>query len=169
MIGALTQYAINLDARAPDKKSAVHIAAAHCDFQTLHLLIKAKADLNLQDEHGRTPLHYAAQRNRPDAVIALIEAGANREIKDIQGRTLIHCAVPHYSLNDLSNLVSKVLKIRGSRPRQLNEPDVDGWTPIHWACKGGENGVIRLLRAAQANPTKRDKKGWTPRHIAIFH
>jgi ankyrin repeat protein len=169
MVSLLLEFKADPNVSNINGRSVVHMAAGHCDPDTLEVLIKAGAELDKKDHVGRTPLHYAALQTRSNSVNTLIEAGADRDALDYMGRSLIHCAVPKYTLSDLSHLVSKVLKIRGSRPRQLNQPDFDGWSPIHWACKAGESGVIRLLKAANANPVKRDKKGWTPRHVAIFH
>jgi ankyrin repeat protein len=39
-------------------------------------LIKAKADVNLGNIHGETPLMYASKGGHTDTVQALIEAGA---------------------------------------------------------------------------------------------
>ena len=94
--------------------------------------IRAGADLDKKDLVGRTPLPYAALNMKSNSVIALVEAGANRDELDYMGRTLIHCAALKCTLSDLSHLVTRVLKIRGSRPRQLIQRDFDGWTPLHW-------------------------------------
>eukprot|EP00961_Rhodomonas_salina_P073764 991105-Rhodomonas_salina.2 len=40
-------------------------------------LIEAKADVNAQNQHGETPLHFAAMFGRLEILDALIEAGAN--------------------------------------------------------------------------------------------
>lgn len=37
----------------------LHLAAAHGHLDVVLLLIKSKSDINAQNEHGNTPLHYA--------------------------------------------------------------------------------------------------------------
>ena len=44
------------------------------------------ADLNVRDEYGSTPLHYAVQQNFIDCVHYLLKKGAKHEIKDVNGR-----------------------------------------------------------------------------------
>ncbi|MXX09226.1 MAG: ankyrin repeat domain-containing protein, partial [Synechococcus sp. SB0673_bin_10] len=49
------------------------------------LLRRQQKDINAQDEHGRTPLHQAAQEGQAEAVKVLIEAGAQLNVKDKAG------------------------------------------------------------------------------------
>lgn len=56
--------------------------------EKLRFLIEFYADVNIQDEDGRTALHYAIAGNcRPDEVLALIHAGADIQAKDKYGHT----------------------------------------------------------------------------------
>ena len=51
------------------------------------------ADVNAKNDHGGTPLHYAAYRNDNSAVIeALLEAGADVNAKNDDGNTPLHWA-----------------------------------------------------------------------------
>lgn len=50
-----------------------------------------KTQLNVQDQHGRTPLHYACMQNS-FLVKKLIDLGARCDIKDHVGRTPLHYA-----------------------------------------------------------------------------
>ena len=48
--------------------------------------------IEVVDEVGQTPLHYAAQHGPPELVRALLQAGANREMMDKNGMTPVDLA-----------------------------------------------------------------------------
>lgn len=73
----------------------------------VRFLVAAGADINLQDEHGQTPLHWAVdmaidgaiQADRPEidwrVVGVFLELGGNPDIRDISGRT-VHGLAANY-------------------------------------------------------------------------
>nr|XP_053654673.1 putative ankyrin repeat protein RF_0381 [Cherax quadricarinatus] len=52
--------------------TALHIAAAEGYDDCVKMLLDAGADVNCQDDDGRTPLHYAAENNNADIVQMLL-------------------------------------------------------------------------------------------------
>ncbi|KAI9698833.1 MAG: hypothetical protein M1820_007340 [Bogoriella megaspora] len=171
----------DLDAHDVYKRNVFHLACRLSKREILELLLPDQASISPEiqlplksllerDILGCMPVYWAALSNVPGNVKLLLQLGTSwQEPRDKQGRTLIHQAASHYALPDLSELVSNVLKIRGKRPKELNAPDDDGWTPLHWACKNGNVGAVRLLLAAGADPVKPCRREWTPKLIAIFH
>jgi hypothetical protein len=63
----------------------------------LRLLLKARAEPNVVDHRGQTPLHVAASKGNAGAVAALLNGGAKPFAKDMFGSTplLEACCMGH--------------------------------------------------------------------------
>jgi ankyrin repeat protein len=51
----------------------------------------------------------------------------------------------------------------------VNAPGPDGMTPLHWAARTDQPGILRLLLAAGAQPTAADRYGITPLALAAMN
>jgi ankyrin repeat protein len=60
--------------------------------KVVELLLEHKADPNLPDDDGTTPLHEAARRGDTETAIRLLEFGAKIDAQDKNGRTPLHKA-----------------------------------------------------------------------------
>ena len=94
--------------------TAVHSAAKTCAKECLEILIKFKAQVNLIDNNGNTPLHVIADRPGTDTTKAeeccevLLNAGADFNVKNNDGKT---------PLETNCHLVS----LRGKKPELFEE------------------------------------------------
>jgi ankyrin repeat protein len=158
-------------------------------------LVRAKADVNLSDPDGVTPLVLALMNIHWDMARYLIEAGADVNQWDFYGRTPLYAAVDmntlpkgrHVdlpSLDDTSGLqVIQMLLDRGANPnaqlklrvphRQIpydryTEPMLNiGATPLLRAAKAGDIPVVELLLAHGALPDLANFNGDTPLMAAV--
>ena len=74
--------------------SSLHAAAYRgCTKEILLEIITHKANLDSQDNDGRTALALACLRRQHDLVEVLLEAASNPNISDYFGFTSLHCAV----------------------------------------------------------------------------
>ncbi|MEN6371285.1 MAG: ankyrin repeat domain-containing protein [Armatimonadota bacterium] len=72
--------------------SALHYAASKGDCNIAKIIIDSSSDIDIKDNCGATPLHYAVSE-RNDVTKLLIAAGANVNSVDNQGRTPLQWAV----------------------------------------------------------------------------
>ena len=101
-------------------------------------LIQRGADVNLQDQRGRSPLIAAVLMNRIDSAGLLLAAGADVNRQDRHGATaLFHAADAGFF--ELAKLLLK----RGANPELADD---SGTTPTQIAADKSFSKVARLLR-----------------------
>lgn len=79
--------------------TALHIVVRRGDAPYLNYLIDKKADPNLRNARGETPLLLAAISGRTDIVAILAKAGARVEVADSSGQTPLIVAVQRRNIN----------------------------------------------------------------------
>jgi ankyrin repeat protein len=125
-----------------------------------------RPDVNARDEHGQTPLHWAALHGYPELVAVLIEHGAHVDAQDQDGRTPLMKAAQKGFLGIMQQLLNA--------GADVNLQDTNkGRTALHWVQRMREGAMIKhgnqmtkeralqaikLLLDAGANPTLRDKE-----------
>ncbi|CAL1545873.1 unnamed protein product, partial [Lymnaea stagnalis] len=110
------------------------------------------------DDDGLTPLHYAVQYNRLQAVQELLQWGADPNICDIHLTTPLHiCAV-----EGLSDLVPLLIKFRADPDKQ----DLEGKTPLHRAVEHQKTEVVTALLNEGADIDKQDFSRQSPLNLA---
>jgi len=119
----------SINHRSANGKTLLHYAAEDRDSETIRFLVSRGASLDLQCEHGDTPLHvavdsdidYAVQFGRPlimSTVAELINAGASEKLTTLKSRTprdIVAC-YGQYAI-DLYDTIS--------RTSSINEPTLD--------------------------------------------
>jgi uncharacterized protein len=175
--------------------TALLYAAREGCVQCARELVHSRADLNLGDPDGVTPLVLALMNIHWDTARYLIEAGADVNQWDAYGRTPLYAAVDMNTLPkarhvDLPSLdqttglqVIQMLLDRGANPnaqlklrvphRQIpydryTEPLLTvGATPLLRATKAGDIPVVRLLLEHGALPDLANFNGDTPLMAAV--
>lgn len=131
----------------------------------------------------------AAEMDNPRAVRALLLKGADPNQTDARGRVALFTAVREGSLQALEVLLDApqvdvnalnadgetplmLAAIRGSLPavqalvKRGAAINRKGWTPLHYACSGPDNGVAAFLIANGAELNARSDNGTTPLMMA---
>ncbi len=115
------------------------LAAWAGETDCMRLLLDAGADLERgHATNGESPLHYAAIKNRPSAVVLLLSLGAN----------------PNHAAS------------HGGKTELMPESTLAGETPLHKAAVGGRVELIRALISAGADATLKTGRGETPLALA---
>lgn len=157
--GQFTALLLHLGARidAVDNNgcTATHHATMSnvVDNESLDVLIKAGADLNLTDYIGRTPLHMAIQSGHPNAATKLIKANVELETRLPDGKTALHLAIAARNQE-----LSQILISRGANVNCVLREQ----TPLTMAINGRCTAITAILIDGGADPNLGSRSGNTP-------
>ena len=153
--------------------TGLHAAAQRGDLATLDRLVAAKADVNVRDGYGRTPLHVATFARQREAIQRLAAAGA--ELGALERDR--YDAVTIASVADDEETLRLLLRLGASA--KLVTSRYDG-TALIAAAHLGHDGVVRQLIVAGAPLDHVNNLHWTaliesivlgqggPRHVATL-
>ncbi|KAJ0039607.1 hypothetical protein Pint_27426 [Pistacia integerrima] len=148
----------------PNGKTALHAAAIACSSSTVEKIIEKKKSLiKVTDQHGWTPLHYAAYYGNDVVELLLKGDRSTAYIGDKDRRmTPLHMAAGRGNLKAMKTIISNC-------PECYELEDNRGWNVLHFAMLGlDEEDLKHLLRESsliRSLINKKDAKGNTPLHI----
>ncbi|MBL8280057.1 MAG: ankyrin repeat domain-containing protein [Pelomonas sp.] len=132
------------------------IAAELNDGRTVLSLLLKGVDPNQADSRGRKALFVAAKEESLRALDSLLASPLTRlDEPNAQGETPLMIAAIRGSLPAVQALVKRGAAINRA-----------GWTPLHYACSGPDNGVAAFLIANGAELNARSENGTTPLMMA---
>jgi len=137
------------------------------------LLMHPNIDKNILIDN-QSLLAFARQNNYTDIVNILVnDPTFTQELLDETIQKIeqkkegiiqdLHLAAKHNQRipQDIFNLITPILS-KSSYDENLNKQDDLGNTPLHYACKNNDEGLVRELLSQGANPTIKNKKGKDP-------
>ena len=138
----------------------IHEAAKNGDLADVINHLARGTDVNVKDNYGETPLHWAISYGHKDVAELLIAKGANVNTKGQGGETPLHMA----AIREKGNKdVAELLIAKGA---DVNAKDERGMTPLDAAAIAGSKDVAELLIAKGANVKTASADGGTPLHTA---
>ncbi|KAL9109201.1 MAG: hypothetical protein Q9227_006126 [Pyrenula ochraceoflavens] len=158
-------------------KTALHLACRQSDQpqNLLEKLISYGADLTVTDNDGNTLLHETASRfegrvNEVALVERLLDLGVSVDEKNCRRQTALHVCLSLVKISTRSDLPftreTFASVIMTKHPTTgLNDPDIDGYTPLHCAAAKSELQCFKLI-CAGANVNARSFNNRTPLHCA---
>lgn len=149
---------INVDKRDGEGESALHRAAYHSRKDLVMILIGARADPNITDRKGKTPLRKAYDSQ--EVAQSLLSADADPNVADKNGNTALHRAAE----DDFVDVAQALLEAKAD-PDLLNDDDLSS---LHTASIFGKVDVAKLLIKAGANLNAKGCGGNSPLHFAAY-
>ncbi|EHB16275.1 Ankyrin repeat domain-containing protein 55, partial [Heterocephalus glaber] len=128
---------------------------------TVKLLLKMGANINMQDAYGRTSLCLATYLGWLEGCVSLLRNGAKHNIPDKNGRLPLHAATAEPDVRLLTVLLQQ------SNLSEINHQDNEGMTPLHWAAFHNQPQHTQMLLKKGADPTLVDKDFKTALHWAV--
>lgn len=103
------------------------------------------------DDHGNTPLLYAAMEDSADTIKYLVAEGANIDFTNENGNKALHFAAMQGSADIIQYLVAE--------GADINFTDKNGNTALHFAVMCKSPAAIESLLSLGANYDARNEKG----------
>lgn len=123
-----------------DGATLLHAAAREGRVDYCGLLAARGADIDADDDTGRSPLFYAARVGALAVVRWLVrDCGAQVEKRDAENRSAVFCACEEGRLRVVQFLVECGAEVGGV--------DYEGDTPLALAERGGHEAVVQWLTA----------------------
>ena len=145
-VHALLVGGANVNARAKDGFTPLHVAAASGDAAVIRALLASGANVDARAKDESTPLHQAARFGKMASVRALLAGGADADARTKDGLTPLHFATMS---GDAATIIHALL----AGGADVNARGEIGFTPLHMAA------MRKLLLAALEADAKgsRDK------------
>ncbi|RWS29064.1 serine/threonine-protein phosphatase 6 regulatory ankyrin repeat subunit A-like isoform X1 [Leptotrombidium deliense] len=137
---------------------AICVCAERGLNEMMRLLIDSGCSVNLRDDCGFTPLHFAVTHQFVDIINLLLNQRANANCVSNYGHTPLHLAAQQ------SSLVVELLVKAGAK---LNCRDCDGKTPLSFACIHNHTKIAKYLIDKGADVNCEDNYLNTPLLLAI--
>lgn len=162
MLTALPSTRVDVNHRDKGGCTALLHAAKSGTIGSLKQLLHTEGvDVNQADSDGKSPLLWAAYGGHASCVNALMQhshINGAHVCKD--EKNAIHYACENGKHEALKCLLKQ-------RCPGIDEPDVNGWTPLMWAIQNSSECIELLLATDQVEVERSDKQGKTALSLAV--
>ena len=146
----LIEEGADINAQNGKGGKALGVAAREGYPEIVKLLYENSADVNAKDENTHTALMLAARRGHTDVIELLLELGAYIHATCTEGATPLMAAAVRGQVKAAQLLIGKNVNINEQMP-------ANGFTALHWAVKTNQVESVKILLAAKADITIKDK------------
>ena len=149
LVGLFCGQGAAVDARGPNGRTPLHVAASQGRLDIIVALLVAGAEVEDQTASGATSLHLAAAAGHDRAIQVLLRFAGDVDVVDSAGNTAVHIAV----LGGYANCCTALLAFSAASLAKANK---NGLRPIHLAAMRADlatASVLMLFGASAAVPT----------------
>ncbi|EKD82554.1 MAG: hypothetical protein ACD_39C01219G0002 [uncultured bacterium] len=151
---ALKEYfpITKIDMREPENlNTGLHLAVENNMLEVVKKLVKKKADVNMENRFGYTPMHLAASKGFTEIVTALLEYCPDLfHANNAKGYTALHLAI----IYDNPEIVGMLMKV-GDDPYDKTKDDENAF---ELAERMGRDDIVRILKEEWIDNTERGKR-----------
>eukprot|EP00512_Aurantiochytrium_limacinum_P012668 CAMPEP_0171569514 /NCGR_PEP_ID=MMETSP0961-20121227/2387_1 /TAXON_ID=87120 /ORGANISM="Aurantiochytrium limacinum, Strain ATCCMYA-1381" /LENGTH=466 /DNA_ID=CAMNT_0012123813 /DNA_START=510 /DNA_END=1907 /DNA_ORIENTATION=- len=116
-------------------------------------LIRAGADLDIQDRNGDTALMLTSTLGEPEIARLIVSKGADLDLQNEFGSTAL--------IEASRNKQAEIAQFLITKGAELNFQDRDGKSVIMYAAELGQSETVDMLIAAGASMDLQSNEGWT--------
>uniref|UniRef100_A0A672JHP8 Serine/threonine-protein phosphatase 6 regulatory ankyrin repeat subunit C-like n=1 Tax=Salarias fasciatus TaxID=181472 RepID=A0A672JHP8_SALFA len=153
------------------------------NVECLNLLINFGAELDIKDDLGRSPLHYAAANGNSQCTVSLVRAGAEVNELDLTNCSPLHYAAASHTFcgggpnsessislekEQEASLCLDYLLDNGANPTLKN---TKGYSAVHYAAAYGNKQHLELLLEISFNCLEEAESNIpvSPLHLAAYY
>lgn len=153
---------VDLDKYDRTGNAAIHYVIENNNLSTLESLIEKKANLDLQDSNGTSPIIASIEKTWSSGVMALLGSDVDVSAKTNDGDNLLHIAIKR-NMNEVSLKLIDVFD-----PVQLNEQGFSRYTAINLAITEKNYDVAKALLNADVDLSAPSSNSNLPLHNITF-
>lgn len=143
----------------------LHRAARANDQAFIAQLLKQQHPIDILNNQGETPLHWAVKAEANQAISALLAAGANPQLMTAEQQDALMLAVITNNASTLQMLLESAVKT--GKPLALEQQDKDGKSLLHHALATQNLQLLETLLKAGVNPELADNQQRTALLYAV--
>lgn len=156
----LSNINVNVSIRGEKNYTPLNLAIINSFNAAIELLLAHKADIDLVDEDGRSPLINSVVKDNYEITKILLQNNANMYVIDNNSFTALHMAIENKNL--------KMVELFIANDFDLTFKNEMGITPFHWAVRKGDLNIISKIYYTNKNLAKAlDINGSSPLHWAV--
>jgi len=142
-------------------QSSLHLVCSQKkeSIEACDLLLELKANVNIQDNKGNTPLHYALQNNHDNLVDLILLKEPQLELENKAGLSLIEALLqnPRFEITEYINDTTYQIHLKNKR------------NLLHLAAEYNQSELIKQCINAGIIINAKDINGNTPLSIALLY
>ncbi len=104
-VSLLLEHGADSDLRNLNGSTALLLASAHGHHETVNVLLSS-CNVNIVDDVGDSPLHWACANNNWRTCLLLLDHGADHNARNVDGGSPLHATIVNNALKSLSILLS---------------------------------------------------------------